>query len=364
MRRYTLGQFRLSKGPSNAGICASDLPGCAKLLNAAQERLLYAKEANEEGWWGGWAEMVFSVERCKPYITCPRDVARIEAIDVCGKPVPLQNQFFEYQLFGNGRMPREARWQGWHKDISQGFSRNNAVTFTDLSDPPQTLQIYAANPDDYGKRMLIQGVSHGSQVTTLDGNANVQGEFVTLDTPFANAQFNYDSITGFQKDVTIGEVQIFQVDPWFGNMELLSVMEPGETTAWYRRYYIHHLPKECCAYRRNIFAGKSADECGCPDRRKEHVLVTALVKLDLVPVVYDTDYTLIQNEQALIRECEAIRYSEMDSSEAIGKEQAAHLMAIRLLIGELQHFVGKNTPAVTFSPFGTADLRKVNIAMR
>jgi hypothetical protein len=364
MNRTRLIDIRLSEGISDIGLCASDLPRIARAANSAQERLLYDKAAGDTGWNGGWAEMVFSVDRARPYITCPRDVARLEAIDVCGKPTPLNNSFFEYLMFGDGRMPREKRWGGWHSDVCQGFSRNNTPLFTDISNPPQTLQIYAANPADYGKRVLVQGISGGSQVYTQDGNANVQGEFVTLAAPFASTKFNYDSITGIQKDVTLGEVQIFQVDPWFGVMELLSVMEPGETTGWYRRYYLSQLPRECCSYKRHVFPGKSAEECGCPGRAKEHVLVTALVKLDLVPMVYDTDYSLITSKEALLAEMKAGRYFGMDDQGATAKYAAAHTIAIRILIGENSHYQGIDNPAVSFKPFGSADLRKINLSMR
>lgn len=191
----------------------------------------------------------------------------------------------------------------------------------------------------------------------------MQGAYLTLASPFTTSINQFECLTGIQKDVTVGEVQLFQVDPWFGNMELLSVMEPGETVGWYRRYYLNDLPRNCCSYRRNIFLGKSAEECGCPERRKEHVLVTALVKLDLIPVVYDTDYFLTQNLEALIAEAQSVRDSEMDDSEAMQRSAERHTAAIRLLIGQGIHSEGKNTPVVNFRPFGSADLRKERIAM-
>jgi len=362
--RLRLIDFRLSRGPSALGITQGDLAGCARIANAADMRLAYAKESGDEGWVGSWAEVVFSVDRCHPYITLPRGFARIEAIDVCGRPVPLNNSFYEYMLFGNGRMPKENRWQGWHRDVCQTFARNNAVTYTDLSDAPQQIQIYATNPADYGKRVLVQGISKGSAVHTLDGNANVSGEFITLANPFSTSQFDYDTLTGIQKDVTVGEVQIFQIDPTWGSMELLSVMEPGEEVASYRRYYIHQLPRECCSYQRSVFAGKSAAECGCPYTPKQYVLVTALVKLDLVPVTWDTDYFLCQNLEALIAEAQSVRFSEMDSPNAMEQSAERHLAAIRLRIGEQTHVHGKNSPSIQFKPFGSADLRRLNVAMR
>jgi hypothetical protein len=368
-QRVTLRDFRLSRGPQAVGLCSGDLPGCARIANAADMRLAFAKEGNDSGWIGSWAEVAFSIDRCKPYLTLPRGFARIEAIDACTKPIPLNNSFYEYQLFGDGRMPKTgANRGGWlgrgHHADGAAYTRNNAVTFTDLSDGPQQIQIYATNPADYGKRVLIQGINEqGSAVYSVDGNTNVMGEFVTLASPFATTVNSYMSLTGLQKDVTLGEVQIFQIDPNWGSMELLSTMEPGETVASYRRYYLHNLPRNCCSYQRNILVPHADVGCGCPFAPKEFVLVTALVKLDLVPVTYDTDYFLSQNLEALIAECQSVRYSEMDDSNAMQKSAERHLAAIRLLIGQDTHTNGKNIQNALFRPFGSADLRRVHVGM-
>lgn len=367
MRRLRLIDFRLSRGPAAVGIAQTDINSCAAILNAAQERLLFDKAQSDEGWNGTWAEMAFSVDIEHPYITCPRGVARLEAIDVCGRPVPLYNQFHEYLQFGNGRMPKEDRWRrltarGY---LPAGYSRNNAVLFHDLQDAPQQIQIYATNPQDnvnpIPRRVLVQGLDqNGNTVFTQDGPNTVEGEFVTLTSPYGTTVNEYSQITGIQKDVTLGPVQIFQSDPYWGSLELLSVIEPTETTASYRRYYLGGIPQGCCRHDR---LWKASQNPQCPCRKRNFILVTAIAKLDLVPVVGDTDYTVIQNLEALIAECQSVRYSEMDSTDAMSKSAERHTAAIRLLIGEVSHYQGKNSPSIDFAPFGNADLRRVNIGM-
>jgi hypothetical protein len=369
MRRLTLQHFMQSRGPQALGVCSGDIGKIAQYVNAAQERLLYAKEANEEGWNGGWAEMVFSVDKHLPYITCPRGVSRLEAVDVCGRPVPVQNQFYEYQLFGNGRMPRE----GWRRGVgfgrgrrlTQGFSRNNACLFQDLNplNGPLQIQIYAVNPADIGKRVLVQGVSNGRIVTSQDGSSTVQGEFVVLASPFATTVNTYECIQGVQKDVTAGEVQFFSLDPIWGIMEPVLTMEPGETTAWYRRYYINDMPRGCCTHDWFYPGAAPQPQCGCPYTPRERVLVTALAKLDLVPAVYATDYLLIQSLEALVEESLSVYYSTKQDGTSPGVSAAHHLNAIRLLIGESTNYQGKNSPAVQVKPFGSASLDRVNIGM-
>jgi hypothetical protein len=123
-------------------------------------------------------------------------------------------------------------------------------------------------------------------------------------------------------------------------------MEPGETVASYQRYYVGGLPRNCCAV---------------PAADADTVQITAMVKLDFVPVVTPTDYLLVQNLEALIAECQAVRYSEMDSPAAMTKEAERHRAAIRLLNGELAHYAGKEQVAINFAPFGSAHLARQRI---
>jgi len=121
-------------------------------------------------------------------------------------------------------------------------------------------------------------------------------------------------------------------------------MEPSEQTASYRRYYLNGLPFNCCP-------------------NQEYVQVSAIAKLDFIPVQVDTDYTLIQNIEAIIEEAQAVRYSRIDSVSAKQMAAEKHIQAVRLLNGELTHFEGKNDPAIIFAPFGSARLERVKIGM-
>lgn len=344
------------------GFCTGDLPRIFDAINRAQERLIYAKEAAEEGWAGGWAEMAFGVNPKCPYLTTPRGVARLEAIDGCNRPIPLYSQFYEYLEYGNGRMPKTDRWIGRCANWRQaGYARNYTPTFTDISNPPQQIQIFAVNPTDTLPnpqtgaipRVFVQGLDqNGNIVTSQDGPNIVQGEFITLAQPYAFSVNTYSTLTGLQKDQTLGEVQIWQSDPIWGNGEILSVMEPTELTGWYRRYYLNGLPHGCCPTFRPIIVNKQPDTCGCPYERKEWVMVTALAKLDLIPVQALTDYCLIQSKESMIAEAQSIRMSKMDDAGSRAQSTEYHAEAVRLLSGEVKHKEGKNTVAVSFAPFG------------
>lgn len=344
-QRLRLYDVRNSRFPRCMGLCQGDIPEIADRLNSAQRSLLYCKEANDESWHGTFAEIAFELSQTEPYITLPREIARIEMATVCDEPIAVDNMFVQYLQFGNGRLRSERQCNGGGL---QSVARNNAVTFIDLTSPPQYLRMYLSDSRDVGKRVLLQGQdSNGNTIYSTDNFVEVTGIFVTLESPFATSTLSFNNLTGIQKDATYGKIEFYQVDPTSGDEVLLLTMEPGETTASYRRYYFNDLPAGCCPN---------------PGTSDSTVQLTAIAKLDLIPVMVDTDYCLIQNLEALIHEGQAIKYSEADSPAAKQMAQNSHLQAVRLLIGELGHWNG-TIPAVNLSLFGSAKLERVWIGM-
>ncbi len=350
MQRLRLYDCRNSRLPSLLGLCQDDVPGIANYVNTAQRRLIYAKEAGEEGWWGGWAEIAFNVSPSTPYITLPPEIARLELVDVCNFPVAIQNQFYEYLEFGNGRFPKrfhKNRHLGFGMHGLQGFTRNNVVTFYDLAATPQNIVMFPTVAQDAGKRVIIQGLdSNNNVIYSQDDQGNrIEGIIVTLQFPFVTAPMTLSRITGIQKDPTMGPVRFYQQDPTTSVQSPLSTMNPAEMTSLYRRYYINGLPCNCC---------KSLDT-------PHMVQVTAIAKLELLPVTTDTDYCLIQNLEAITEECQSVRYSQMDAPAAKTMAAERHIQAIRMLMGELTHYVGKDEPAIQSRPFGSARLQRRRI---
>lgn len=344
--RLRVVDFQDSMGPQDCGLCSSDLPGCCQMLNAAQERLLMAREAGDEGWYSTWAEMIFQVSRADPYLTLPRGCARVEYLTVCNRTVPVQNQFYEYLRYGGGRKPN-SHGSGFGCGALQIYDRGLWPTFTDLV-PGNKIRVYPTEAADETLRTLISGKdTNDATVDNLDGQIMVDGEYVTFALPFATTLTGWNSITGIQKDVTIGPVSYYQVDATTGDPSLMLTMEPGETVAGYRRYYIDGLPSNCC----------SGTEPGTAQ-------VTALVKLEPVTLRQSTDYLVIQSLEALIAECQSIRLSKMDGQGPKVESRERHNAAIRLLQGELNHKLGKDLPAINFAPFGSAKLNRLNVAMK
>ena len=353
-----------SRLPSLLGLCQADRPQIARYVNSAQRRLLYCAEAGDEGWWGTWAEMAFTVSLPAtttapnlpgPYLTTPREVARLEAVQICDRPYVPQNQFYEYLQFGNGRLPKQNCCQG--PLIRQIFTRNNVPTFVDINPAPQNILAAPTNAADVGKRVLIQGLdNNGNVIYSQDGLNPVLGQFVVLTLPFVKMPVMMNQITGIQKDITQGNVQIFQLDPNSGVQTLLVTMEPSEQTASYRRYYFDNLPPTCCF----VAAGPNVTLPTTP----QVLTITAICKLELQPVFVDTDYLLIQNLEAITDECQSIRYSEVDNPNSnVAMSRAHHQNAVRALRGELAHYLGITEPAVEWAPFGAARLERRKIGL-
>lgn len=340
MQRLRLVDLRNSRLPRSVGLCQDDVPQICDYVNSAQQRLLYAKEAGSESWQGTFAEVSFNLSRATPYITLPREIARLEGATICDHAIPIHNAFVQYLQFGNGRLRTNRRCGSC---VLQAVSRNNAVTFVDLTAPPQYIRMYASDPKDVGKRVLLQGTdANGVTIYSTDNLNEVTGIFVALDQPFVTSPLTFSNITGIQKDVTYAPVEFFQVDPTTGAEILLLTMEPGEKTASYRRYYFDNLPS-------------TASSNG--------VNVTAMAKLELIPVVVDTDFLLIGCAEAVILEAQSIKYSESDSPTAKQMSHDSHMSAIRLLLSELSHYQGVRSPAVSFAPFGSAKLERADVGM-
>lgn len=327
--------FLRSRAPSSLGSCQTDRPKMAGLVNEATTMLLEA--GGETGWYGTWGKMAFNVTRTTPNLTLPRHVARIVNAAVCKDPVRIQNPFFEVLEYGVGIQPNSCVCQ-----LKEIYDRGTVPTMVDLDNTgnPKTLRFYITDQRDIGKNVLVQAVdSNGATLRSLANGVDVQGVYIRLEAPFVDSEFTLGAnplskITGFQKDVLVGDLRVYEVDTELGTQNCLAIFEPSETTPCYRRYYIGGLPSNCCP-------GETT------------IQVTAVVKYAFVPVQVDEDWLLIDNIPALKRACESIRYGEIDNPQAQAMAASKWREAIKLLNNQLDHAYGRQRPAINFAPFGS-----------
>lgn len=331
--RLTFGQVKQARLPSVLGYCSGDTPRLRQVINEAQQRLV--QSGGETGWYGGWQRTVLTVAS-DDTVTLPREIIRLVNVAVCENNVPIQNGFYEFLEGGIGPQP-ESGCNFNCPNAVRLLDRGMFPTMVQITSTDQRIRVYPTNAQDYGKRVLFSGLDHNDVIIrNLDGAINVAGEYVSLATPFTDTVSGFSSITGVQKDLMEDDILVYQYDMVTGSEVLLSRYAPDELVPQYRRYLIDNKPSWCCA--------------------GQTVQVQGMAKLEAVPVYKDTDYLVIGNLPALISECEAIRYSEMDSPTALAMEDRKHKEAIRLLQNELRHYMGSHKPAVTNPIFGTARL--------
>ena len=340
MSRLTFAQVRASDFPQAVQMCANDMPQLARRANRVQEILINC--GGETGWFGGWAKILFQPDRLNPYITLPREYARIINMDVCRRPIRVQNEFYETLYAGIGLRPGTNcdDWCG----LLQGYERGTFPTMVDLTGT-KLVRAYITDDRDVGKRILVDALDqNGNRIYNTDVLSQVSGFYLVLDKPFVTSSFTISQLRSIQKDPTFGDVLFKSVDAVTGEEVLLSRYQPDEENPAYRRYYIDSLPSSCC-----------------PGTVPGTVQVTAMAKYDFIPVVRDTDFMIISCLPALIEEAKAIRFSDMDAAESVNFESKSHRRAIKLLQDQQRHFLGEFNPAVNFAPFGNDSLNRVHI---
>jgi len=349
MTRLTVRDIRASRIPQSIGCNASDTPKLCGYINEAQERLV--KAGGESGWWGTWARMVWNVDKNDPYITTPREVARIIDIDMCRKPIRIQNEFFEFLEFGYGLQRQFIGTSGCTINrccqFCEVYDRGRVITPVDLP-AGNKLRVYLTNVQDIKKRLFYSGKdSNGNIIETVDNGIRTNGAFISFDTPFADGVYSINELSGLEKDDTLGAIQLVGVNTSTGVETTLIRLQATERNPAYRRYFLNGLPPQC-------------PDC---DSSTTTIQLQGIVKLEYLPVVSDTDFLLIQNIPALKNAMQAVRYGEVDTVQARAMSEQNHRVAIKILNEELVHYTGRENPAVHFAPFGNATLERAGLQM-
>src|SRR5437899_1533528 len=348
MRRPTL-QMAIDSGVGQpVGVCKQDLAENAAIVNLAEEQLMIDPLAPDEGWFGGWAKMVFNVTSTlgSSFFVTPFNIARVIVLDVCKNPIPLRNGCHENLDVAIGLEPNACNPEFCQTTTIQAFERDSVSTLADFPPTPQYLRFFPTDNSDLGRRIVPQGNDqNGIPITNLDIDTQTTalGEVIFLQAPFSASINQFSNITGILKEITLGRVKVFTVDPNTGDSVYLTTMEPNETTASYRRYFVNGLPCNCCSTPGGI------------------VQITAQCKLDWIPVAAPSDYLNIPNIPALIQEVQSMRYAKMDSASAAALESKHHAKAIALLNGQLDVYQGKINTAIRVPLFGSDKLKPMPI---
>jgi hypothetical protein len=285
-------------------------------------------------------------------------------MNVCGYNIPIQNQWYEFQT--DERAPRTGCGrEGCEQE--QLLDRGMVTQFRD-SVGNCYIRVQPQLSADAGKRVLLQGLDpNGNPIRTLDAVTGeyVWGEYVTLPNPAVTAYvqtvnlFKQPGLTGAQKPLTQGSLTILAYNPTTPLLTQVAVWGPSEQNPEYRRTYLIGMPEVCggtsgCNAEAQNDCIDHGDGCVPPDEACTNTVVEAIVRLDFIPAVVDSDWLFIGNLQAIKHMMKAIQ--KEDRNQYTEAEREIQL-ALRSLRNELEAYSPNERTVVNVQPFGSAKIQ-------
>jgi hypothetical protein len=332
MNTVTLGQLRSTLSRVE-GVCSNNAK-VAALANEADARLLNRADTPvgsivESRWCIG-------ASNC---IVFPRQVRTVEAYSICNSPGSVRPPWFAYIGYPNGP-GYVTKNSGLCNTL---IDKGTTCAFDDVVatvSAPRRIAAIASNVADVGKKITLRYFdSTGQRVYTSIGGIVQEGEQLTLVDPAAgpfpsNAAVVSNNVATrglyfVVKEVTQYPIYLYEYDPTpvVGPSSItkqLASYDPSEETPIYRRALIPGLTD---------WSACDSDNTDCTINKS----LTALVKLQHVPVVVDNDPLVIGNVAALKLMVMAIMREEQNRlEESAVLEQKARAE----LDGELSSYLG------------------------
>lgn len=338
--RVTLADAKASRLPSQVGNCPTQAR-FLQLLNEAQERLLYTGK-----WWGTVQKWRFcATDGC---VALPSQFATLEAVAVCGRPIAVRDQFYEFLDNGFG-----IRSQGVINinsgtststsqttspccggfagvcGIAEALYRGRYPTFSDIQPTGKRVQLVCDKLTDVGKSVLVLGYDDNNNwIRTVQGGVVLDGEVVALAQGAGTQSVNnFSVVTDLQPPANLdGQWWLYEYTISSGAQRLIGQYQYFDVRPSFARYFFPSIIPT---------ASSSGSSCS-------QVLVEALVKLDFIPVQKDTDYLIIGNLPALKEMMMALSKAE-DEPDALRKvqiEEAGLTVAKKILDAQLDHYLG------------------------
>lgn len=331
--RVTLADAKNSRLPSQIGACATD-QRFLDLLNEAQERLLITGK-----WWGTVQKWRFcATDGC---VALPSQFATLEAVAVCGRPIAVRDQFYEFLENGFG-----IRGQGITNTtqgttntccggvngvcgIQEALYRGHYPTFADIQPTGKQLQLVCDRLSDVGKPVLCLGYDDNNNwIRTVQNGVVSDGEVVLLaQGAGTNSVNNFSSVTDLQPPSNLdGQWWLYEFTVSTGGQRLIGQYQYFDVRPSFARYFFPAI----------------IPRVSVPTGACAQVLVEALVKLDFIKAQRDTDYLIIGSLPALKEMMMALSKAE-DEPDALRKVQivsAGLTVAKQILDQQLDHYLG------------------------
>jgi hypothetical protein len=294
---------------------------CGRIANACPDSTEFALKANAAVRQlmnrGDWWSNVAVVDCCvcaNGLLVWPRGVSTILALNVCGNPTVMQNRWYNFR-------PMDREYYQWGLDHQRYGYCGEIVTST-LGTSPVFNQIlttgfkirtFIRQPSDVGKKITWFGIDGNGQVVRTQRSDGTwqDGVEVTLANPSVDTPMEFQRVTRVIKDPTNDVLDCYQFNVAQGFLLDLAHYQPSETTPEY-------IVTKITGHRRGN-VGVLLNNTG-------NARVTALVKLNFVPFVFDNDVVQIDNEDAIRDMIISLEKKEQGN---IGDSQAMELSAIR-----------------------------------
>jgi len=338
--RITLADAKNSRLPSQVGACANDpITGQTdtrflNLLNEAQERLLICGK-----WWGTVQKWRFcATDGC---VALPSQFATLEAVAVCGRPIAVRDQFYEFLENGFGIRGQTvvSPTTGTTTPCCGGVSgvcgiqealyRGHYCTFADVQPTGKKLNLVCDKLTDVGKTVLVFGYDDNNNwIRTVQGGVVADGELIILAQGAGTVSVNnFSTVTDIQPPNNLdGQWWLYEYTVSTAAKRLIGQYQYFDLRPYFARYFFPGIIP---------FAPVPPGACA-------QVLVEALVKLEFIPVKKDTDYLLIGCLPALKEMMMALQKAE-DEPDALRKVQilsAGQTLAKQILDQQLDHYLG------------------------
>ncbi len=293
-----------------------------------------------EFFWGSHQRVQFCVN--SGCLTLPRQIANVESVAVCDRPITIRNQFFEWLETGVGlRSDCNSSDGNCRNACGDGslLDRGNTATFADIIPDAKKIKVYADISEAADAKILLQGLDDNGQwiITETSPGSGVwqDGEKVSISTtPTTSTKF-FSSLVSVQKPVTNGNVRLYEYDTELTTQRALAIYEPDETNPTYRKMFVSALEGTRC--------------CGCTSDDPNAIQVTVMAKLEFIPARRDEDWLLIGNLGALKLACMSLLKEENNLLAEADvyfnggqtKDGSRTVGAVGILRGEYRHYTGR-----------------------
>jgi hypothetical protein len=338
----TFGQAKTSTSLANvSGVCGSSSQ-FQSYLNKAVRMLM-----TRGNFWGTVQLMRFCVyDEC---LVWPRQVGTILAANTCGRQINVWNNWFQFAHIG-----------GLGDLIGAGFSLEGLQCRGNLNMENQgTIPVYYQVPcdnafyvrsypsvrADMGKTVTIFGIDSNGQVVRTKNASGVwqEGETIANALPYVSTANRYREVTRVVRDKTSAPGRLYYYDSTNDALRDCAVYDPTDTVPDFRFTKIPGLGKSSC--------------CKCANGARQ---VSALVKLQFIPVENDNDLVLIENLDAIGDAIQSIRKSDAGDS-AGGEGDIAR--AIHELNLELRNRFPVEHSPISIRPAGAVGAYRARIGM-